>query len=582
MKKSPSKSPPDVRDEHDSRFELTALLEFSRVISSAVDLDFILGHLLLTVMGKVMCTRALVALHRGGDSYRIQTAKGLPSDAVGKEFVLKRVPKRFSTLRKKGGPYAPWTSFLRRSGIMVVVPLNSQDRCLGLAGFGERFTKRGFTRKEITFLESLVNVAATAVEKGLFIEEVRRVNRVLDRKVQELNTLFELSKEFNAVIDEQSVTRLLTFALLGQVGVSRYFVGLKGDHGLRLVGSRLSPELERRVIDEDVLSIQGPKLLRDLPKRDASLRKRLEEAGIQALVPMQVQNETKGVIGLGGKVSGEEYTKADLEFLYSLGNLAIISLENARLFKEALEKQKMEDELLIAREIQKNLLPARLPDLQGFDMSAVNVSSKQVGGDYYDVIPTGDSRVILAIADVSGKGTPASLLMANLQASIRALVPTGLSLSELTGRVNDLLHGSTGPDKFITMFWGSLDLATRTFRYVNAGHNPPYLLRANGGLERLEVGGMILGIMRTLVPYEEGSVELNPGDAVVMFTDGVTEAMNVEGKDFSDERFERLLLKHQSDPPAVLQETIQGEIRAFTAGASQSDDITMVIVRASA
>ncbi|HEY4644637.1 MAG TPA: SpoIIE family protein phosphatase, partial [Bacteroidota bacterium] len=483
MKKSPSKSPPDVRDEHDSRFELTALLEFSRVISSAVDFDFILGHLLLTVMGKVMCTRAVVALHQGGDSYRIQTAKGLPSDAAGREFVLKKVPKRLSILRIKAGSSDPWTSFLRRSGIVVVVPLNSQDRCLGLVGFGERFTKRGFTKEEITFLESLVNVAATAVEKGLFIEEVRRVNRVLDRKVQELNTLFELSKEFNAVIDEQSVTRLLTFALLGQVGGSRYFVGLKGDHGLRLVGSRLSPELE--VIDEDVLSIQGPKLLRDLPKRDGKLRKRLEEAGIRALVPMQVQNETKGVIGLGGKVSGEEYTKADLEFLYSLGNLAIISLENARLFKEALEKQKMEDELLIAREIQKNLLPARLPDLQGFDMTAVNVSSKQVGGDYYDVIPLGDSRVILAIADVSGKGTPASLLMANLQASIRALVPTGLSLSELTGRVNDLLHGSTGPDKFITMFWGSLDLATRTLRYVNAGHNPPYLLRANGDLEKL-------------------------------------------------------------------------------------------------
>jgi len=580
MRHVSSKAPISHREEHEMRFELTALFEFSRVINSSLDLDFILGHVLLTVMGKVMCTRGIVALRQEDDKYRVQTVKGLPAESVGREIRVQRVPRRFLYLQNVSRSTHPWASFFLKFGIKVLIPLSARDRCMGFVGFGERISKRKFTKKEIAFLESVVNISATAVEKGLFIEELRQVNRILDRRIQELNTLFELSKEFNAVMDEQSITRLLTFALLGQVGVSRYFVGLKGEDGLRIVGSRLPLEVQQQIPGEKILSIPGPLLLVDLSKRDSALRGQLEQMGIQAVVPMQVQNESKGVIGLGGKVSGEEYTKADLEFLYSLGNLAIISLENARLFQEALEKQRLEEELLIAREIQKNLLPATLPEIEGFEITAMNISSKQVGGDYYDVIPLGNSKVVLAIADVSGKGTPASLLMANLQASIRALVPLGLSLSELTKRVNDLIFDSTGPDKFITMFWGLLDSEPRTLRYVNAGHNPPYLLRSAGSLEKLDIGGMILGVMKALVPYEEGYVKFQSGDAVVMYTDGITEAMNVEGKEFSEKRLERLLHEHWADRPTVLMEKIQEEIREFTRGTSQSDDITMVILKA--
>lgn len=580
MKHAPSKTPVNHREDHGIRFELATLFEFSRVINSSLDLDFILGHVLLTCMGKIMCTRGIVALREEDNRYRIQTVKGLPTESVGREVRVEKIPRRFLELDTLRRSSHPWMAYFLDSGIKIVIPLTSQDRCLGFVGFGGRISRRKFTRKEKAFLESLVNISATAVDKGLFIEELRQVNRALDRKIQELNTLFELSKEFNAVVDEQSIVRLLTFALLGQVGVSRYFVGLRGNEGLRLVGSRLPLDLQLRIPVEKILSIPGPVLFRDLRIKDTQLRKELEQIGIQALVPMQVQNETKGVIGLGGKMSGEEYTKADLEFLYSLGNLAIISLENARLFQEALEKQRLEDELLIAREIQKNLLPARLPEVDGFEIAAINISSKQVGGDYYDAIPINHAKVVLAIADVSGKGTPASLLMANLQASIRALVPLGFPLSELTRRVNDLIFNSTGPDKFITMFWSLLDSETRTLHYVNAGHNPPYLLRSDGSLEKLEVGGMILGIMKALIPYEEGHVQFQSGDTVVMYTDGITEAMSSEGKEYSEERLERLLQTHCSDRPTVLMARIQEEIREFTKGALQSDDITMVILKA--
>ena len=159
--------------------------------------------------------------------------------------------------------------------------------------------------------------------------------------------------------------------------------------------------------------------------------------------------------------SGGSYSDSDLEFIYSLGNLAIISLENTRLFYEAVEKQKMENELNIARDIQKGLLPRSLPTIPGLELAALNISSKQVGGDYYDVVVLENGTCVIAIGDVSGKGTPASLLMANVQATIRTLVHFNLPLSEMTSLVNRLICDNTGSDKFITFCWGIFDPANK-------------------------------------------------------------------------------------------------------------------------
>jgi sigma-B regulation protein RsbU (phosphoserine phosphatase) len=277
---------------------------------------------------------------------------------------------------------------------------------------------------------------------------------------------------------------------------------------------------------------------------------------------------------------GEPYMRADLDFVTSLANLAAISLENARLFREAIEKQRLEDDLLIAREIQRGLLPLTLPDIPQFGLSAANISSKQVGGDYYDVVALGGSRFMLAIGDVAGKGTPASLLMANLQATIRALVSPDASLGELTGRVNDLLCDNTTSGRFITFFWGILDPGSRTLRYVSAGHNPPYLLHANGKIERLEAGGLILGVLKTAIPYEEGEARFGPGDILLMFTDGVSEAMNKAGEEFGEDRLEKCLRGAAHSPAAEIITRIVDDVKRHSAGAPQSDDITLLALKA--
>ena len=169
--------------------------------------------------------------------------------------------------------------------------------------------------------------------------------------------------------------------------------------------------------------------------------------------------------------------------------------------------------------------------------------------------------------------------MANLQATIRALVPLRLGLSELTGRVNDLMCQNTGGTKFVTFFWGIIDVETMTLSYVNAGHNHPYLLRRDGQVERLDKGGMILGVLPTMMPYEEGVARLNPGDVVVLFTDGVSEAMNAHGVDYGEDRLERLVRAHRDKPPGGLLEAISEGVRAHVRGAAQSDDITMMVLR---
>jgi len=560
--------------------DILPLFEFSNVVNSSVDLKFILGTVLLTVMGKMLVSKGMVLLKRDPGQFEIVNAKGLGSETVGKMLRIER-PIRSVDYTDRAGASQPWLGFFRERGQKLLVPIMAQRRIVGLLSLGERLGGKRYSKSEHQLINSLVNLSAAAIEKALMIEQLREVNRSLDRKYQELNTLFDLSKEFNVILDADKVIRLLTFSLLGQIGVNRYAFCLDDGGKLKLVASKLDRELGPQDTLKQLCALKGADLVENLArqKRFQAVAAQLTRVGIVAVVPMQIQNQVKGAVLLGEKLRGASYSRADLEFLYSLANLAIISIENARLFREAIEKQRLEDELAIAREIQQGLLPAKLPVIPGFETAAINVSSKQVGGDYYDVVPIQNDQFIMVIGDVSGKGTPAALLMANVQASLRAFAPMGLSLSDATRRINDLTTMNTGQDKFITFFWGSLNVGTREFRYVNAGHNPPFLLRANGAIERLDIGGIILGLMKTLTPYQEGSVILGPGDVVVMFTDGVSEAMNAEEEDFTEERLEEVLKRVRAMPPAEIIEQIQLALEGHTQGTPQSDDITMLVFK---
>lgn len=534
-----------------------------------------LNHFLLTAMGKLFCTRSILLLKQDENIYQVQSVRGLGSELLSQQFRVQKPSKGLVYLTNGKKQYNKSINRLKKEKIDFIIPLLSKNNVLGIVGLG-RMQKKKLNSQESTYLKSLVNIASTAIEQKLGIDRLSMANRQLDRKIHELNTLFDLGKEFNIIFDRDKLIKLFTLSLMGQIGASQYAICIKERNEMKVVSSRLLKPLDKRIIGI-LCDVNTPTLIPS-PKIKTNISNQLIGYGVKVLIPMMLHSEIRGVLALGKKMNGEEYTQSDLEFLFSLSHLVIISLENSRLFAEAIEKQKMEDELLIAREIQKGLLPAKLPEFPNYDIAAINISSKQVGGDYYDVIKLSEDKFIIAIGDVSGKGTPASLLMANLQAMIRALVPLGLSLSELTKRVNDLIYESTGNDRFITFFWSAVDPANNTLNYVNAGHNPPILLRKNGSIERLEIGGLLLGVMKTVTPYQEGNVHLNNGDTLILFTDGISEAMNDRGVEYGEEKLLTVIQSNQYEKAGTLLNRIVESVQEYS-GAYQSDDITMVVVK---
>jgi sigma-B regulation protein RsbU (phosphoserine phosphatase) len=578
----PSLVPPPSEVVRKSASDILPLFEFSNVVNSSLDLKFILDTVLLTVMGKMLVARGLVLLKRPEGQFEIIARKGLEQVPLGQLVQIDNPPRSITTVRKINTRKGTFGEFLEPLGQELIIPILSQNKVVGLIGLGSRLSNKPYSVGDKQLIQSLVNLSGAAVEKAVMIEQLKTANWNLDHKYQELNTLFDLSKEFNIGLDESKVVRLITFALLGQVGVSRYAICLKNNEDLQIIASRLEGDINISKSLKPLCDLKRAELVQDLLKqrklREAAVA--LHQVGITALIPMHLQNQTKGLILLGPRLRGGEYAEVDLEFLYSLGNLAIISIENARLFREALEMQRLEDELKIAREIQQGLLPDKLPVMNGFEIAGINIPSYQVGGDYYDVIEQSDRDFVVAIGDVSGKGTPASLLMAGVQAVLRTIAPLHLPLPVATGRMNDLICMNTHGSKFITFFWGVLETDSRTLRYVNAGHNPPILVRKNGSMLKLEEGGLILGIMKNITTYAEGSVRFEKDDILVMYTDGVSEAMNPENVDFTEEALEQVARDSRGLSASEIIKSIQQALETHTQGSPQSDDITMLVLKA--
>ena len=573
--------PPPYQVERKSASDILPLFEFSNVVNSSLDLNFILSTVLLTVMGKMLVAKGLVMLRKEGGTFEVIARKGLEQVSLGHQLSIERPLRSIAPIERLKRGKTDWVEYFASLGLELFIPIRSQQKVVGIIAIGSRLSQKKYTSSDKQLIQSLVNLSGAAIEKAVIIEELKNVNRSLDHKYQELNTLFDLSKEFNVGLDVTKVVRLITFALLGQVGVHRYAICLRNGEDLQVIASKLDGEVNMTASLKALCDLKKAELIQDLLKqrklREAAVA--LHQLGITALIPMHLQGQTKGIIMLGPRLRGGDYSPADLEFLYSLGNLAIISIENARLFREALEKQRLEDELKIAREIQQGLLPEKLPAIRGFEIAGINIPSFQVGGDYYDVIEHSERDYVVAIGDVSGKGTPAALLMAGVQAVLRTIAPLHLPLPVATGRMNDLICMNTHGGKFITFFWGVLETESRQFHYVNAGHNPPMLIRKNGSVEKLEKGGLILGIMKDIAAYQEGECRIEPGDALLMYTDGVSEAMNPENVDFSEEALEKVAVESRNSSAKGIIISIQKALETHTKGSPQSDDITMLVLK---
>ena len=524
-----------------------------RALDDVLDPDATLRSLLLALMSRLLVTRGLAA-RRAGGGFRIEHVRGATGLAEGEVVAW------------DGGP-AP--AQLRAVGLDHVVPLTHASATVAFVALGPKATGGAHGPAEIAFAQSLANASAASIRAAETARELADTGRQLAGRAQELRTLFELSQAFGQALDRGGIAARLGFALMGQLLVTRCSVALRQPGGaLEAVWTRgaLPPAVPDALADLD-----GPSAV---------------DLGVwQWAVPLRAGDVSRGVALLGGRPDGSGLAT---DFAASLAALAVGALETADRVAERVDRDRAEQEMRLARQMQRGLLPAALPAVPGLDVASRWEPSRGVSGDTYELCPLvgadgePDGRLLVAIADVVGKGIGAALLMATLQAGFHLLrdeLGPGADLGAATARLDRLIAESTEAHQFVTLAWGIVDAPRRRFRYVVAGHLPPRLVRASGAIESLETGGPLLGVVPGAA-FQTGEVELAAGDLLVLYTDGVTEAETDAGEEFDVPGLDAALQAGPRDGAARCLDALVDAVTRFAGrDPSEADDLTLVAVR---
>jgi sigma-B regulation protein RsbU (phosphoserine phosphatase) len=459
-------------------------------------------------------------------------------------------------------------------------------------GLGGRTSGQAFGGEEADFLRGVAACVAAPLESGLMNQQLRRLNERLSVKVFQLHSLFDISRELVASLDDDTILHVLSAAVMGHLMASRCAILMSTAGGLFLAherglragdGLRLVPEPEAAPV---LGSLRGPTAVDDLP--DGALRAALAAARMTLVVPVGLEGRADGIMAVGEKpptssAAGDRPSRAsfsdeDLDFAMTLARQAGAALQTVRLHKVRLEKQRQDRELQIARGIQQSLFPRERPVMPGFELAARSIPCYEVGGDHYDFIPLPGGRWAIAVADVSGKGTPASLLMAGVHAWLRALAGTATPVV-LMQKLNRFLCESTEPQRYVTLFYGELDPLQRRLVYVNGGHVPPFLVGAGGRRQRLTQGGPVLGLIDD-AGYELGQATLEAGDVLALVTDGVTEGFSEQDVELGDALvFDTLAAAGERGAESIL-DALVGAVRDSAGAAGCSDDLTALVLKA--
>jgi serine phosphatase RsbU (regulator of sigma subunit) len=296
-------------------------------------------------------------------------------------------------------------------------------------------------------------------------------------------------------------------------------------------------------------------------------------------VPLSVdERDVFGIIYADSPTYETTFTEEHLNILTTLASVAAIRVENASLLEARFQRERMERELELATEIQQRFQPSESPKMDGYEFQGISFSCYEIGGDYYDFIEGHDGKMLIALGDVSGKGTAAALLMSSLHAAIHAQISAKSPLDETVKSVNRYLAENTPANRFVTLFLAELDPVNGVLRYINAGHNPPLVGRAGGKIEQLSSGGFPLGIL-PMAEYEVGEIQLSSGDSLIVYSDGVSEANNLREEEFGMERLYEVVRKNLTSSAAGMRDKVESALSAFTQTAPANDDITLVIVK---
>ncbi|MBX9603964.1 MAG: SpoIIE family protein phosphatase [Bryobacteraceae bacterium] len=441
----------------------------------------------------------------------------------------------------------------------------------------------------IFLLEAAVRWGQKWIDKRFFREEIN-AERMLGELSDRVRTIIEprplVETVVHGIAETLHVSRVAAFHELNGIFAPDYSVGY--DSGVPAVSFEPSGALvghlkNRRVPAKVYWDDPEAWVNRDLSGPEE--RKGLEELETQLLLPINGRDGLLGFLSLGPRRGDAPYARTEVQLLQSVAVQTGLALENARLAQEVVretaQRERMHRELEIAWEVQQTLYPKSVVMPAGLDYAGYCRPAQSVGGDYYDFfeVEGAPGHYGIAIGDISGKGIPAALLMASLQASLRGLTLDGSPLlAAMMNKLNRLIYASSPANRYATFFYGQLDSRARRFTYVNGGHNEPMVFRAGGGIERLAAGGPPIGLFGP-ARYEQGFVELAPGDLIVMFTDGVSECMNNSDEEFGEDGIIQTVESARSAKANELIARIMAACDQFAAGAPQHDDMTLVVVR---
>jgi phosphoserine phosphatase RsbU/P len=418
----------------------------------------------------------------------------------------------------------------------------------------------------------------------------RIVATLADRdEMERLRTLVEASKLINSSIEPDTLFASILTVARKELHVERgtlYFVDEQKQEIWTKIAGELSSEIRLPIgkgLAGTVAATGEALILHDVyedPRFDRSLdRKTGYRTRSMLCVPIRNRGQRiVGVLQLLNKTNGS-FGPRDLQFLSDISEHMAIAMENATLHMELLEKQRMEQELALGREIQSRLLPSAPVDVRGVELGALSLPCYEVGGDYFDFLELPNGDLGLAIGDVSGKGVSAALIMSSVQAALRVAAPIEDDLARLVARLNALIFRSASGRKYATFFFGRYTPSTGVLRYVNAGHNPPYVVTSNV-LTEIGSTGRPIGLLPES-SYTEGTVELPPGSTLFLYTDGLNEAADPEEEEFGNERLRELFLAQRDVPLTAIPSRVLDAVIAFERGAKATDDKTIVVMRRS-
>ncbi len=425
-----------------------------------------------------------------------------------------------------------------------------------------------------------------------YIAESNRKNERNRQEVRTLERLIEAAKSLNSTLDLNTLLDILLGLALGIVD---------GDRGTVYIVDEVKQELWTRVAKGldgtsrvtirlpvgkgiagyvaatgDTINISDAYLdPRFNPEFDRQTGYRT-----RSILCMPIRTKSGNIIGVFQLLNKRKgvFTDEDAHIMNALSIHAAIALENARLVEQERQKIRIERDLLAAREVQMSLLPAGVPAIPGYEFAATALPAREVAGDLYDFIRLDSHRIALSMGDVSGKGLPAALLMAHIQASVRDVAHETASASSCIAMLNERLVLSTSPEKFVTLVYGILDTRNHTFYYSNAGHNPPILSSSIRPLRYLSTGGTLLGILDR-VTFDEDTVTLSPGDVMVLYTDGIPEATNDRQELLGEKRLVDTLETHRNKSAAEIRDAILAAVTAHQGAEPAADDMTILVVR---